>query len=55
MARHPDARLLEADLEEDDDHYLYEIELLTREGVVCELELELDGRTGKIMEDEEDD
>ena len=53
MTRHPGARLLEADLEEDDDHYLYEIELLTVDGVVRELEL--DAHTGKILEDEEDD
>lgn len=51
--RYPGARLLEAELEEDDDVYIYEIELLTGEGAVRELEL--DARDGRVLEDEEDD
>jgi|SRR5690606_12815059 len=51
--RYPEARLLEVELEEDDDIYIYEIELITRAGVVRELEL--DARTGRILADEEDD
>lgn len=52
MDRYPGARLLGAELEEDDDDYIYEIELVTRERVVRELDV--DARTGRILEDEED-
>ena len=52
LARHPGARLLEAELEEEDDRYIYEIELLTADGVARELEL--DARDGRILKDEED-
>jgi len=51
--RHPHSSLLEVELEEDDDIYIYEVELATREGVVRELEF--DAHTGKILKDEEDD
>ncbi len=51
--RHPGARLLEAELEEEDDVYVYEIELLTADGGVRELEL--DAVTGRLLKDEEDD
>jgi uncharacterized membrane protein YkoI len=51
--RHPHASLLEVDLEVDDDIYIYEVELATRDGVVRELEF--DAHTGKILKDEEDD
>ncbi|WP_208533006.1 PepSY domain-containing protein, partial [Pseudomonas aeruginosa] len=37
----------------EDDVYVYEVELLTRDGVVRELEL--DARNGRILKDEEDD
>ena len=40
-------------MEEDDDIYIYEVELATRDGVVRELEF--DAHTGKILKDEEDD
>ncbi|WP_286785636.1 MULTISPECIES: PepSY domain-containing protein [Pseudomonas] len=53
LGRHPGARLLEAELEEEDDVLVYEIELLTSEGVVREIEL--DASTGRILKDEEDD
>ncbi|MBI6924515.1 MULTISPECIES: PepSY domain-containing protein [Pseudomonas] len=53
MARHPGARLLEAELEEDDDRYEYEVELLTVHGVVREIKL--DAATGALLKDEEDD
>lgn len=52
-ARHAQASLLEVELEEDDDIYIYEVELATREGVVRELEI--DASTGKILKDEEED
>lgn len=51
--RHPKASLLEVELEEDDDIYIYEVELATRAGVVRELEI--DASTGTILKDEEDD
>ncbi|AHL76768.1 peptidase [Stutzerimonas stutzeri] len=52
MARYPGARLLEAELEEEDGIYVYEIELLTADGVARELEL--DARDGRLLKDEED-
>ncbi len=51
--RYPGASLLDVELDEDDGHYIYEIELLTRDGVVRELEI--DAATGLILSDEEDD
>jgi len=53
MQRYPGARLLEAELEEDDDQYVYEVELLTEGGQVRELEL--DAVSGRVLKDEEDD
>ena len=53
MQRYPGARLLEAELEEDDDLYVYEVELLTEGGQVRELEL--DAVSGRVLKDEEDD
>ncbi|GAB6390492.1 PepSY domain-containing protein [Stutzerimonas marianensis] len=52
MERYPSARLLEAELEEEDGVYVYEIELLTADGVARELEL--DARDGRLLKDEED-
>ena len=51
--RYPGSRLLEAELEEDDDIYVYEVELLTTMGVVRELKL--DAGNGQLLEDKEDD
>ncbi len=53
LGRYPGARLLEAELEEDDDIYVYEVELLTSEGVVREIKL--DAARGTLLKDEEDD
>jgi len=52
MERYPGASLLEAELEEEDGIYVYEIELLTTDGVARELEL--DARDGRLLKDEED-
>ncbi|MGY4535090.1 putative membrane protein YkoI [Pseudomonas sp. TE3786] len=53
LVRHPGAKLLEAELEEEDDVLVYEIELLTTDGVVRELEIDV--RDGRILKDKEDD
>lgn len=53
LQRYPLATLLGAELEEDDGVLIYEVELLTQEGVVRELDL--DAHDGKILKDEEDD
>ncbi|WP_103102992.1 PepSY domain-containing protein [Pseudomonas sp. LFM046] len=53
LGHYPGARLLEAELEEEDDVYIYEVELVTADGTVRELEL--DARNGRILKDEEDD
>lgn len=50
--RYPGARLLEAELEEEDGLYIYDIELLTADGIARELEL--DARDGRLIKDEED-
>lgn len=50
---YPNAQLLEVDLEEHHGHYVYEIDLLTAEGLARELEL--DARTGRLISDKEDD
>jgi uncharacterized membrane protein YkoI len=51
--RYPGARLLEAELDDDDGELIYDIELLTDDGVVRELEI--DARSGRVLEDEVDD
>jgi len=53
LERHPGAKLLEAELEEDDDIYVYEVELLTQDGVVRELKL--NAANGQLLKDEVDD
>ena len=52
MDRYPGAKLLEVELEEKHDVYIYEVELLTTEGVVRELDL--DATTGQLLKDKED-
>jgi uncharacterized membrane protein YkoI len=49
---YPGAKLLEAELEEKHDVYVYEVELLTTDGVVRELDL--DATTGHLLKDKED-
>ncbi|MNY49048.1 hypothetical protein D3C86_1844370 [compost metagenome] len=53
LQRYSGATLLEAELEEEDDILVYEVEILTRQGVVRELEL--DALDGRILKDEVDD
>ncbi|MHC8295304.1 PepSY domain-containing protein [Pseudomonas sp. LB3P58] len=52
LDRYPGAKLLEAELEEKHDVYVYEVELLTADGVVRELDL--DASTGQLLKDRED-
>ncbi|WP_460122365.1 PepSY domain-containing protein [Pseudomonas sp. S2_C03] len=52
MDRYPGSKLLEAELEEKHDVYIYEVELLTTEGVVRELDV--NASTGELLKDEED-
>ncbi|KJZ32141.1 hypothetical protein TW83_05275 [Paracoccus sp. S4493] len=51
-ARHP-GRIVEVELEDEDGLWLYEIEVLTPEDRL--IEIELDARTGVILGYEEDD
>ena len=53
LERHPEARILEVELEKKRDQYKYEIELVTSSGVVRELEF--DAHSGRLLSDEEDD
>ena len=53
LERHPGAKLLEVELEEDDDMYVYEVELLTTSGVVREIKL--NASNGQLLKDEVDD
>ena len=52
MDRYPGAKLLEAELEEKHNIYLYDVELLTPEGVVRELHI--DATDGRLLKDKED-
>ncbi|MCK9469338.1 MAG: PepSY domain-containing protein [Porticoccaceae bacterium] len=47
---HPAAQVLEVELDREGQHYIYEIEILTRDRQVRELEI--DARSGTILEDE---
>lgn len=52
LQRYPGARLLEAELEQEHGRYIYEIELLTADGVARELEL--DAADGRLLKDKKD-
>ncbi|MDZ3829746.1 PepSY domain-containing protein [Pseudomonas monsensis] len=52
MDRYPGSKLLEVELEEKHDVYIYEVELLTAEGVARELHLK--AATGELVKDKED-
>jgi len=53
IGRYPGASLLEVELEEDDGRYIYEFELLTASDGVRELEI--DARSGAVLQDEAED
>lgn len=48
-----DARIIEVELEEDEGRYIYEFELITPAGSI--LEVEVEARTGMVLEVEEED
>ena len=52
LVLYPGATLLEVELEEEDDRLVYEVELLTLDSVVRELEL--DARDARLYKDEVD-
>lgn len=52
LVLYPGATLLEVELEEEDDRLVYEVELLTRDAVVRELEF--DARDARLYKDEVD-
>lgn len=49
----PGERLLEAELERDDGRWIYELELISAEGEVREVEL--DAATGALLPDDDDE
>jgi uncharacterized membrane protein YkoI len=51
--RHPGATLLEAELEDEHDRLVYELDVLTSDGAVRELEF--DARSGELLKDEEEE
>jgi uncharacterized membrane protein YkoI len=53
LGRYPGSKLLEAELEKKHGVLIYEIELLTAEGVVRELKF--DARDTRLLDDKEDD
>jgi uncharacterized membrane protein YkoI len=53
LGRYPGSKLLEAELEEKHGVLIYEIELLTKDGVVRELKF--DARDTRLLDDKEDD
>lgn len=53
LGLHAGSKLLEVELEEDDGLYVYEIELLTSEGIVREVKV--NAANGEVLEDEVDD
>ncbi len=52
LVLYPGATLLEVELEEEDDRLVYEVELLTRDAMVRELEF--DARDARLYKDEVD-
>jgi uncharacterized membrane protein YkoI len=53
MEREYPGRVLEVELDKDDGRYVYEIEVLQKDGRV--IELTYDGKTGKLLETEVED
>lgn len=53
LERYPDSKLLEVELEEKQGAYVYEVELVTPQGVVRELKF--NASRGNLTKDKEDD
>lgn len=53
VQQHQTGRVLEVEFEEEQDQYIYEVEVLNSKGVVWELKL--DARTGEILERKQED
>jgi len=53
VRQHHEGRVLNTELEEDADGYIYEIELVDENGMVWEMSI--DARTGALLEDEQED
>lgn len=46
-------RIIEIELDDDDGRYIYELEVVDEQGIVWDLEI--DARTGKVLEKKQDD
>lgn len=46
-------RIIEIELDDDDGRYIYELEVVDEQGIVWDLEI--DARTGKLLEKKQDD
>ena len=53
VRQYHEGRVLNTELEEDSDGYIYEIELVDENGMVWEMSI--DARTGALLEDEQED
>lgn len=53
LAKHPGATIEETDLEQENDRYVYEVDLRDAQGV--QWDLELDATNGKILKEHKDD
>lgn len=53
LAKHPDARILDTELEQEYGRYIYQLELLDARGV--QWDVELDAVSGVVLKDHQDD
>lgn len=53
LKQHPKAQILEVEFEEEDGKYYYQLEILTKQGIVRDLEI--DAYTGRLLKDEIED
>lgn len=53
VRQHYPGRIIEIELEKEDDRYVYELEIVDDNGIVWEIEL--DARTGELLERERED
>ena len=50
---HPDSNIKRSDIDHDDGQYIYEVELLDKNGV--EWDVELDATSGEVLKNEQDE